>query len=347
VTASDGRTTVATATLTRDDVGAFSLRSLPTPGTFTIVVSASGFITETLSVTLGIAEERSGVDVTLGDGDGSISGRTSLAGAGATGGVRVRATNGEITVETASVSVGDVGAYRLTGLPVPGTYTVTFDRPDLAPQTRSISIDAFGNRDATGVNVALISATGSVFGRVVDAENNPVGNALVTFSGNDRVFRTRTATLPADDVEQGIAGDIGRYELRGLPPGTYTAIFEQEGSAPTGLLVIISAGERKEQNVSLVARSTIFGNVYGVGLSDPEPNVRVVLYFNDEFPTTPLATVDTDQFGFYQFTDLDAPAAYVITYDRTPPVDAEASRNVIEQTGDDFEVDPVFLGNGS
>lgn len=338
VTASDGRSTIATATLTRDDVGAYSLRSLPTPGTFTIVVSADGFITETLTVTLGAAEERAGVDVLLGDGAGSISGRTSVAGVGASGGVRVRATNGEITIETASVSVGDIGSYRLTGLPVPGTYTVTFDREDLAPQTRSIAVDAFGSRDVTGADVTLISATGSVFGTVRDATLQPTGNVLVTFSGNDRTFRTRTASTPA--------GDLGHYELRGLPPGTYAATFERPGSAPTGLLVIVGAGERKQLDATLIARSRIDGIVRLEGV--PVNNARVVLYLNDGFPDTPLQTTFTDAAGHYEFLDLDAPAAYVITYDgniNTPEPDT--SRNVIVQPGQNVTVDPdVDLAQG-
>jgi 5-hydroxyisourate hydrolase-like protein (transthyretin family) len=333
VTASDGRTTVATATLTRDDIGAYSLRSLPTPGTFTIVVSSEGFITETLSVTLGLAEERSGVDVSLGDGAGSISGRTLLAGVGPTGGVRVRATNGEVSVETASVSVGDVGSYRLTGLPVPGTYTVTFDRPDLAPQTRSIAVDAFGAREVTGADVTLISATGSVFGTVRDADLVPTGNVQVTFSSSDRTFRTRTASTPA--------GDVGHYELRGLPPGTYAATFEREGSAPTGLLVIVSAGERRQLDATLIARSRIDGTVTLGG--QPASNVRVILYFNDDFPDTALQTTFTDALGRYTFLDLDAPAAYVITYDAIPYDPPDASRNVIAQPGEDVVVPNVEL----
>ena len=337
VTASDGRTTVATATLTRDDIGAYSLRSLPTPGTFTIVVSSEGFITETLTVTLGLAEERTGVDVLLNDGAGSISGRTSLAGVGATGGVRVRATNGAVTVETASVSVGDVGTYRLTGLPVPGTYTVTFDRADLAPQTRSIAVDAFGARDVTGIDVTLIAATATVFGRVFDADLNPAGNVQVTFSSSDRTFRTRTASTPG--------ADIGRYELRGLPPGTYAATFERPGSAPTGLLVIVSAGERLQRDATLVARSRINGTVVLEGV--PQANVQVVLYFADQFPTTPLQTAFTDAAGQYEFTDLDAPAAYVLTYDSPlTPASPDTSRNVIVQPGQNVVVDPVDLAQG-
>ena len=336
VTASDGRTTVATATLTRDDVGSYSLRSLPTPGTFTIVVSSEGFITETLTVTLGLAEERAGIDVLLGDGAGSISGRTSLAGVGPTGGVRVRATNGEVTIETASVSVGDVGSYRLTGLPVPGTYTVTFDRPDLAPQTRSIAVDAFGNREVIGADVTLISATGSVFGTVRDADLVPTGNVQVTFSSSDRTFRTRTASTPASDV--------GHYELRGLPPGTYAATFERAGSAPTGLLVIVTAGERRQLDATLIARSRIDGTVVFEGV--PVSNARVILYFNDDFPETPLQTTFTDAQGRYEFLDLDAPAAYVITYDAIPYDPPDATRTVIAQPGEDVTVPPGDLAQG-
>jgi hypothetical protein len=325
ITASDGRTTVTTSSLTRDQVGAFSLRSLPTPGTFTIVVSMDGYVTETLTVSLGVAEERSDLSVTLGSGAGSISGHTSIVGGGAAGGVRVRATDGESTFETVSVSVGDVGSYRLAGLPVPGTYTVTFERDDLTPQTRSIAVDAFGSLDVTGVDVSLVSSTGTVFGTVRDSGGVPVGNVDIVFSSSGSQFRTRSATSPA-----------GAYEIRNLPPGTYAATFERTGSAPTALMVTVTAGGRHRVDAVLVARSAIRGIVtLDQPGFPPGAGVRVRLFLED-FPSTAIRTTTADANGFYEFVGLDAPAAYIVDFTPppvTPASTATFSVNVVLQPG--------------
>jgi hypothetical protein len=191
--------------------------------------------------------------------------------------------------------------------------------------------------ERSGVDVTLIASTGEVFGTVFDAFGNPAGNVAVTFSSSDRTFRTRTASTPT--------GDVGRYELRGLPPGTYAATFERQGSAPTGLLVIVSAGQRQQRDATLVARSRIDGTVVLEGV--PQQGVQVVLYFADQFPDTPLATRFTDVAGQYSFDDLDAPAAYVITYDSPlTPASPDTSRNVIVQPGQNVVVDPVDLAQG-
>ena len=325
ITASDGRTTVTTASLTRDDVGAFSLRSLPTPGTFTIVISMDGYVTETLTVVLGVAEERADLSVTLGSGAGSISGQTSIVGSGAAGGVRVRATDGELTFETVSVSVGDIGSYRLAGLPVPGTYTVTFERDDLASQTRSIAVDAFGNQEVTDVDVALVPSTGVVFGTVRDSGGVPVGNVDIVFASSGNQFRTRSATTPA-----------GAYEIRNLPPGTYAATFERTGSAPTSLMVTVTAGGRHRVDAVLVARSAIRGIVtLDQPGFPPGAGVRVRLFLED-FPSTAIRTTTTDANGFYEFVGLDAPAAYIVDFTPppvTPASTATFSLNVVLQPG--------------
>src|SRR5204863_8218290 len=132
VTASDGRTTTTTVSLTQDDVGAFDLRSLPTPATYTVVVSKPGFATQTLTLTLAPAQQLTGVSVILNGGVGSVAGKVTLIDGSPAGGVTVKVSNGDLTVQTVTLSVGDVGTYRIVGLAVPSTYTITFSRQGLA-----------------------------------------------------------------------------------------------------------------------------------------------------------------------------------------------------------------------
>ncbi len=57
--------TSSTVSLTRGKAGTFVLRNLPTPGTFTVVVTAPGFASQTLSVSLAQAEQLTGLSVLL------------------------------------------------------------------------------------------------------------------------------------------------------------------------------------------------------------------------------------------------------------------------------------------
>ena len=79
---------------------------------------------------------------------------------------------------------------------------------------------------------------------------------------------------------------------------------------------------------------------------EPVSQGRVVLYLNDGFPETPLQTTFTDAQGRYEFLELDAPAAYVITYDAIPYDPPDASRNVIVQPGENVTMPTVDLDQG-
>jgi hypothetical protein len=324
ITATDGTTSVSTVSLTRDDIGGFTLRALPTPGTYTLVVSKAGFTTATLTVNLPSKGSRSGVDTTLVSGAGSISGKVQAAGVGPAGGVRVRASDGQHTVETVSLSTGDVGAYHLTGLAVPGTYTVTFERDDLARQTRAVSLDRSSRRDVTGEDVSLTLATGTVKGVVRDSQNNLAGNVTVELIAGEKVFRTTSTTDPP-----------GEYEFRGVPPGTHSVTFTRGGSAPTGLLATVTAGGTTEVNAVLVARASIRGTVFFPNGVTPRAGVIVRLFRQEDYDSGPVVrTVSTGTDGTYEFTDLDSPAVYIVDFG-LPNQPVATSRQVVLEAGED------------
>ena len=70
-------------------------------------------------------------------------------------------------------STGMVGSWTVAGLPLPGTYTVTFTRADLQSQTLVVSLDAAGSPSTgqDGLNVAMRSAYGTVHGTVRQARS--------------------------------------------------------------------------------------------------------------------------------------------------------------------------------
>ena len=173
VVATPGQITVETVSLTEDQVGSFTLRGLPTPGTYTVVVTADGYAPATLNLTLTPAQQLTGVSVLLGRDQARSAGRSACPG-GDPAGVTVTVTDGAVTAQTVTQSTAPAGHWEVTGLRVPSTYTVTFSRADLESQVLSVGIDGFGNvtsgaPSATQVNATLRAADASISGVVSQA----------------------------------------------------------------------------------------------------------------------------------------------------------------------------------
>jgi len=312
VVASSAQVTVETVTLSQDPVGSFVVRGLPTPGTYTVVVSAAGHASETLNVTLTPGQALTGLSVVLGRDEATLGGRVVVEG-GSAAGVDVTVTDGALTLATVTQSTDPVGAWRLSGLRVPGTYTVTFSRDDLEPQVLSVSLDAFGAVTsgagaADAVDVTLRAATARVVGTVrqeAPGGPRPVGNVRVTVSAGDEQRVVHTSSTPR--------GQVGRFVVAGLAPGTYTVTFARSGTRATSEIVVLTAGQEREVSPTLVAPARVHGTVtYASGTAGS--GLTVLLYRAQEYGTAagPVATTTTDTEGGYAFDDVDAPASYLV-----------------------------------
>ena len=310
VVATSGQTVVQTVSLTQDDVGAFTLRGLPTPASYSIVVSKAGLASQTLVLDLAQGQRLTGVGVTLSGNAGSLSGKVTTTGGSPAAGVSVRVTNGDLTVQTVTQSVGEVGSWQVDGLPVPNTYTVTFSRDDLASQTLSADLDALDQQHRTGVDAVLQSATAVLFGKA------SVGEVAVVLTSGARTFRVTTATVP----------EVGVYEIGGLPPGTYAASFERRGAQATSVILQLAAGQRKQLDPVLAEPASMTGVVRSA--NGPLVGAEVRLYLASAYPQTRLASVVTDGAGRYRFPDLAAPEHYVVEYAYPAGGSALASRTV-------------------
>jgi 5-hydroxyisourate hydrolase-like protein (transthyretin family) len=301
VTGSDGAASVVTSTLTTGEVGSFTLRDLVTPASYTITASGPGFRDEVVTVVLDQGQQLDGVAISLARNTGSVAGRASLLGAGPTGGVKVTVSDGTVTLVTTTLSSGDVGAWSIQGLPSPGTYTVTFSRPHLVSQTRSVDLDPLGTNDVTSVDASLTPAGAIIKGTVTD-ENGPVGGVAVAVSDGQVSLTSRSADRP-----------LGAYEIRDVPPGTYTVTFSRPGSTAQTILATVTAGEVKTLNIAVATRASISGTIHtGTITGAPRVGAEVSLYRFEDFPLTPLRTVITGPDGTYAFPDLVAPANYVV-----------------------------------
>ena len=335
ITATSGTTVVRTVSLTQDKVGSFTLLSMPTPASFTVVVSKPGFASQTLTIALSAAEKVSGVSVSLGQSAGSLSGKVSVLPSGdAAQGVTVTVTNGALTVQTVTQSTGDVGGWTVGGLTIPSTYTVTFSRPDLAGQTVSVSLDQAGvitpgSQGALittdGISVGMQSATAVVRGTVsqrgagsVAAERT--GEVQINLISGTSSFAVTSASKPD--------GKLGEFEIDGVPPGTYTLSVNRRGTSPTSTIVTLNAGDVRVYNPVLAAPAQISG-VVATADGQPRPGWLVQLYVAGQYPAVVTRTVTTDSAGRYVLADVDAPQSYVI--ETRPTASAAAQGSVTRQ----------------
>ncbi|WP_448071458.1 carboxypeptidase regulatory-like domain-containing protein [Georgenia yuyongxinii] len=310
VTATFGETTARTVSLTEDDVGAFTLRGLPTPGTFTVVVTAPGHASATLSLSLSPGQQLTGVAATLGAASGSLGGTVTAPAGG--GGVSVTVTDGSDARQTVTQSTAPVGAWTVAGLRIPNSYTVTFTRADLASQVVSVSIDGYGNVTAGAaapdrVDAAMRSATATLRGTVEqykDAgrkEKAPAPNVQVTASSGTAQYAVTTAST----------GDVGAFVIEDLPPGTYTVTFARRGTSPVSEIVTLEAAQVYPMNPVLVAPASITGTVTAEG---GPGGLTVRLHPAAQYGTgaPPRAITTTDGAGRFTFADVDAPAHYIV-----------------------------------
>ncbi len=333
VTATDGVAVVTTTSLTSGEVGSFTLRDLVTPASYTVTASGTGYRDEVVTIVLDEGQKLDGLAITMAGDTGALSGVARLVGSGPLGGVTVTITDGTFTMFTTTLSTDNVGSWSVSGLPSPGTYTVTFSRDDLVTQTRSVDLDPLDGNRVGGVDASL-SPVGAVVQGVVSDENGPVGGVDVALSDGSVSIASRSADTP-----------VGSYEIRDIPPGTYTATFSRPGSAAQTILVTLQAGEVRTIDIEVATRASISGTVRVGSATGPGANgAQVSLYRFDEFPLNPLRTVVTGSDGVYAFADLVAPENYVVEV--SPGVDLAGVDSQVLQlgaseqaTGTDFVID--------
>jgi hypothetical protein len=194
-------------------VGAYSLQSLPTPGTYVVTFSADGYGERVVIVDLGPGESRTSLDQSLTAGTGSITGVVRGPDRAGLGGVEV-VVGGAITVDgsaptTTTVTSGAVGSFAFSDLTAPGDYTLTFTAPGFAPETRPVRLEADG--PASKIDLTLTRQLGSITGAVVDDGKRVVGVPIIATNGLDTLRTTSSAP--------GGALSDGGYLIPGLDPG--------------------------------------------------------------------------------------------------------------------------------
>lgn len=229
-------------TPTGGTVGRFRLDGLPSPGTYVLRVSRPGHGVEVLAVALGAGQVRDDVEVTLAVADGAVTGVVRGPGGAGLGGVQVAVVGGATEIGTTTFTNGTVGAYRLSGLGLPGTYTISFSLEGYTPQTMQVVVSK-DQADATA-DVVLTPVLGRIRGTVLAPGGVVVGGATVEISDGTTVRTTATATTPASAV--------GTFDVTDLPPATYTVTVRSTGSRDQTRLVTVTPGGAVTVAIALV-----------------------------------------------------------------------------------------------
>jgi hypothetical protein len=343
VTATSGQQTASTVSLT--GTGAFTLRALPTPATFTVVAKAGGFASQTLTVSLGSGQKLAGLAITLSRSSAALKGIVTLLPDNApAAGVGVTVTDGQTTVQTATESTDHIGSWSVGNLAVPGTYTVTFARSDLQSQTVSVSLDSSGNVTpgslgaritSEGITVSMQSATASISGTisqpgggtVCNKKTSALGEATVSFSSGSSQYSVTSAS---------VAPNCGKYRVEQLPPGTYTmTVTAGSGTSPSSQVITLAAGDDVVKNVALPQPASMAGTVTGC-LDGDEQNGpcigwTVFLYKQADYPSTVTTTTSTDSSGKFAFNDLEAGTYIVAVGPTADPGNAVTTQQVAVQ----------------
>jgi hypothetical protein len=305
VEASDGTITVSTVSLTLDDIGFFALRSLPTPGQYTVTFQRDGYSSETRTFDLADGQELDGRSVTLTPRTGSLSG-TVRENDVAVGGVTVTVSGPDVNLSTTTASQGDVGHYTFLNLPAPATYTVSFAKPGLVSQTRLEELDPSSGRiDVTGVDASLIPSTATIRGTVTNADGRLVAGASLVLTDGTTTRNLQSANEPA-----------GRFEFSAVAPGAYTLSASRPGTSATVELVNVAAADVANLNMGLAAQASLTGIVRqrdDTGTPTPCVGTTVRLFLADDFPRgQSIAVKTTNRSGRYTFGKLDAPVEFMV-----------------------------------
>jgi len=237
LTATAGTNSLTTVTPTAGEaIGQFVLGELPSPATYLVQVALEGYGTETLTVRVEAGESVVLEEpIVLQRGTGVVRGRVITAGGVPLGGVSVLASSGLPVGQTLTVDAD--GSYVLRGLPVPGTYTLTFSLEGYRSET--VAVNLVTGAGEVSVNVPLVSLQSAAIGQVRGVDGTFVGNVpIVATSGSAAL-----STLSTDPE--------GRFRLEGLSPGFWTLTFGEAGGPTAVVLLEVEGGENNLGVVSL------------------------------------------------------------------------------------------------
>ena len=159
----------------------------------------------------------------------------------------------------------------------------------------------------------------AVRGVIRNVDGSPVGQAEVSLSNGADVRTMLSANTPR-----------GEFEFSNVEPGAYTLTASLLGTEPVVILVNVTAATATPPiDIQLGAQAGLTGTV--VGFDPTTRSLPVKLFLPNQFPNGDvLQTVQTDSSGRYTFSNLAAPADYIVAVYAGPtaadPLDSRTMR---------------------
>src|SRR5216683_2522627 len=212
-----------TASAVTDANGAYTIAGLA-PGTYTATATASGYTSQSASVTL-TASTTTTQNFALAPNPGTITGTVTDAGTAAPiSGATVSYSGGSTTTNSS-------GGYTLANV-AQGSYSVTASAIGYAAQSRTVTV---GPGATATQNFALTPPNGAITGTVTSAASgSAISGATVSYSGGSTT-----------------ANGSGQYTLSNVAPGTYSLTASASGYSSASQSVTVGSSQTATANFAL------------------------------------------------------------------------------------------------
>lgn len=200
------------------------------------------------------------------------------------------------TVTTAS------GRFRVSGLPAPNTYQLSFVGPHYLASTVTENLGAGQTRYEPIVR--LSAGNGTITGLVTDGKN-PLGAVTVSTNVSGQPFKTITPTQ----------GNVGHFTLSGLPtPGVYVLTFARDAGTTATSVVRLGAGATKTlaQPILLIGGTNAVSGTVTDAKGNPLGGATVTVGGTTSTLTTTSITA-LGALGQFTISGLQAPGNYTLT----------------------------------
>jgi hypothetical protein len=257
VSVTDGTTTRTATTVTTGAVGTYALPDLPSPGSYTLTVTGTGFQVATRQIDIPAGVGSVQADISLTRTNGTVSGTVRAAGGGGLAGVGLTLTGEDATYKTIS-QTSPAGSYSFTGV-APGDYVLTGVLFGRIPSSVNVTVAAAGtttvNLSLASDNLADVVRTSGISVRVVDdrsgaairCDRQPIGldePCNVTIVGlvptNPGTNNPDPASVPV--TAPGTKVQYSWPTTNDLPAGLYQLTITAPGFEPSQVSVQVQQG---------------------------------------------------------------------------------------------------------
>lgn len=300
VVGEQGPTGVVAVTTTNSS-GDYTIPNLPTPGTYDLSFTATGYQVGSDTEVLAGGQADIANTVVMSAGAGTISG-TVLGTNGPVGGVTISASANGTSITSATPTTGAVGQFTIPNLVTPATYLLTFTKAGYSTDTVAEHLGP--GQSLGGISVRLGGGAGEVSGLVTDGAGEPLGGITVTVDGGASSATTQTLT----------AGSVGSFLLSGLTtPGHYALSFSGAGWGT--VTVPVDLPSDRSVQLPTVRLSATAGTVIGTVTAAGAPMAGVTVTATDG-STVETTTTASAPGGSYTITGL-TPGAWTVTFSLT------------------------------